>query len=146
MRVIKELLYKYREKITFLVAGIMTTLCAWTSYAIFIHMGYGINISNIVSWIIAVIFAYIVNKIFVFQKYGWGVTQLLKEIIAFVSSRLVTGAIEIISVPLLIEIGITQSFLSIDGFWAKFIAGLLPLVLNYILGKRAVFKVKETNR
>lgn len=141
---IKEVLRQQREKITYLVAGVFTSLTSWGSYAAFIYIGCGINISNIASWIVTVLFSYIVNKTFVFQKPGWGITQILKEVTTYISSRLITGAIEIASVPILLYMGVTQSFFQIEGFWAKFLAGLLPLILNYIIGKKAVFKNQST--
>ena len=110
----------------------------------FLRIWCNINISNIASWIVTVSFSYIINKIFVFQKPGWKVVQVLKEMIVFISSRLFTGAIEIASVPSLLWVGVTQSFLQVEGFWAKFLSGLLPLVLNYILGKRVVFRKQST--
>lgn len=140
---IRDVFQQYREKISYLVAGVMTTLVAWSSYALFIYAGYSINVSNIFSWMIAVTFAYLVNKIFVFQTAGWGISQVLKEAVAFIGSRLATGIIEIALVPILVWLGITQSLLGIEGFYAKFIAGLLPLVINYILGKKVVFHMKN---
>ena len=140
---IKDVLRHQREKISYLIAGGFTSLVSWGSYAMFIFMGCGINISNIMSWIIAVIFSYIVNKIYVFQKPGWKVKQVVKEGVAYISSRLLTGAVEIASVPILLWMGITQSLFQIEGFWAKFLAGLLPLMLNYFIGKWAIFNKRS---
>lgn len=142
-QMIKDIFRQYREKLSYVVAGAMTSLIAWGTYAFFIYAECSINVSNILSWIIAVLFSYLINKVFVFQASAWKISQVFKEITTFVSSRLLTGAIEIISVPFFIWLGITQSFAGIEGFGAKFLAGLLPLVMNYVLGKGAVFRVRK---
>lgn len=141
---IGHIIQRYPEKLSYLIAGGLTSLVSWGTYAGFVTLGCGINASNVLSWVLAVIFAYLTNKVFVFRARGWGARQVCAEFVAFVSGRLVTGAIELGSVPVLLWLGVTQSLFQIEGFWAKFIAGLLPLVLNYIIGKRAVFREKRS--
>lgn len=140
---IKNIGKTYREQIFYLFFGGLTSLTSWSTYAGFVLLSCGINGSNVLSWITTTLFAYVMNKLFVFRCPGWSWKQVLREVSTFVSARLVSGAIEIASVPVLLHLGITQSVWGIDGFTAKFLAGIFPLILNYFMSKKAVFLRKE---
>jgi len=65
---------------------------------------------NAVSWVAATLFAFITNKLWVFMSKSLQPSVLLKEFILFVSTRLGTGAFEVIAVPGLVRLGLDQAF------------------------------------
>ena len=150
---IKKLWDKFHEIIMYLVFGVLTTVVSWVSYAVFTTFiptisFWGITIdltttSNVLSWSCAVVFAYITNKIWVFESKSWKPSVAFKEFWLFVSSRLVTGVIEWVGLPLLIKIGFDQSILGIEGMLAKILVSVIVVILNYVLSKLFIFKNKE---
>ena len=111
MDTIKTYLTKYREVISYLFWGVMTTVVSWGSYSIFVLLlqrqtqsvtltgidtsSIVVAIANVLSWICAVIFAYITNKLWVFQSKSFQVSVVLPELAKFLSARIVTGLLEI---------------------------------------------------
>lgn len=139
----KNIVKAYREQISYLFFGGLTSLVSWSTYAGFVLLNCGVNGSNVLSWITTTLFAYVMNKLFVFRCPGWSWKQVLREVTTFISARLFSGAIEIASVPVLLYLGVTQTVFGIEGFAAKFLAGIFPLILNYFMSKKAVFLRKE---
>ncbi len=135
----------------YLIFGVLTTLVSWGSYALFeIILGTVIansivlsSVANVLSWIFAVLFAYITNKLWVFESKSFKAEVLFKEIATFVGSRLATGVLEWVGVPLLMIIGLNQSIFGIEGMLAKVIVSVVVVILNYILSKLFVFKNKK---
>lgn len=77
---IKELMKKYRELITYVFWGGMTTVVNYIVYfACTKLLGIEYLISNVIAWVVAVIFAFWVNKIYVFQSYGRDKKTMLHE-------------------------------------------------------------------
>lgn len=146
---IKQLFVKYKEIISYLFWGVMTTVVSWGSYSIFILLlpesDYEVTLANILSWICAVLFAFVTNKVWVFNSKSWEPSLVLKELWKFVASRLASGAFEMVSVPLLVKIGLNQKLFGIDGLPAKIIVGVVVVILNYVLSKLLVFKNKKAD-
>ncbi|MBR3645620.1 MAG: GtrA family protein [Lachnospiraceae bacterium] len=156
---------KSREIIMYLIVGGATTVVSWVTYAIaesnldagkfiskfiktFTHLKISstsieIFLAGIISWIIAVLFAYFTNKIFVFESKNWKPDYVLDEIFLFVSSRLATGAFEIIMVPILVAIGLNQTIFGIEGFLSKIVVSVFVVIANYVLSKLYVFNREE---
>ncbi len=147
---IKKLFDKYREIIMYLIFGVLTTLVAWVSYAIFTKVipeisFAGITIAhttsaNVLSWICGVIFAYVTNKIWVFESKSWKPSVAFKELWQFVASRLITGFIEWFGLPLLIHIGFDYALFGVDGMLAKILVSVIVVILNYVFSKLLIFK------
>ena len=151
---LKRLVRKYREIISYLFWGVMTTVVSWVTYSIFVSIFHtaaeisvfkfsfslDIALANILSWICAVSFAFVTNKMFVFQSKSWRPHTAWPELWKFVSARLVTGIIEIIAVPALVGFGLDQEILGIAGSWAKVIVSIVVIILNYIFSKLFVFR------
>ena len=151
---LKRLLRKYREIISYLFWGVMTTVVSWVTYSIFVSIFHtaaeisvfkfsfslDIALANILSWICAVSFAFITNKMFVFRSKSWKPHTAWPELWKFVSARLVTGIIEIIAVPALVGFGLDQEIFGIAGSWAKVIVSVVVIILNYIFSKLFVFR------
>ncbi len=151
MEKIKGLFLKYKEIIMYLIFGVLTTLVSWGSYALFeILFGTFIansivlsTVANVLSWICAVLFAFITNKLWVFESKSFKADVIFKEMTSFVGSRLATGVLEWVGVPLLMLIGLNQSIFGIEGMLAKVVVSVVVVILNYILSKLFVFKNKK---
>ena len=151
---LRKLLHKYREIISYLFWGVMTTLVNWISYSLFVKflqtskvitilsftVSLNIALANILSWFFAVSFAFVTNKIFVFQSRSWKSNIFWPELWKFFSARIVTGIIEIIAVPALVGFGLDQEIFGIAGSWAKVIVSVVVIILNYIFSKLFVFR------
>lgn len=151
---VKELYKKHREIITYIIFGALTTAVSFISYSLFVLLfnalglwsvmvlgaTLSVNLANLISWVCAVLFAFITNKLWVFESKSFEKSVALPEFVKFVSSRIATGVLEIVLVPFLIWIGLSQSLLGIDGLIAKLIVTVLVIILNYILSKLLIFK------
>ncbi len=151
MKKLKGLFLKYKEIIMYLIFGVLTTLVSWGSYALFeIIFGTIIansivlsSVANVLSWICAVLFAFITNKLWVFESKSFKSDVIFKEMATFVGSRLATGVLEWVGVPLLMLIGLNQSIFGIEGMVAKVVVSVVVVILNYVLSKLFVFKNKK---
>lgn len=150
MTKIKELLIKYKEIITYIIFGGLTTLVNWFVYTVLVKISPNnideiiwITISNAAAWVAGVLFAFITNKIWVFESKSFALKVVLKELISFVLARALTGVLEIFGVPLLVKLGLNQTIFGIDGMVAKLIVSVVVVILNYIFSKLIVFKNKN---
>lgn len=135
---------KYREIILYVIFGAATTAINWIVYTVCIKVfSLEMTLSNALAWIIAVLFAFVTNKIFVFESKDKSLGTILKEGVSFFGSRVATGVLEIFLPTLLFKIGLNQSFLGIDGFWAKAFVSVLVIILNYVFSKLIVFRKKK---
>lgn len=139
MKKIKELFFKYKEVIMYLIFGVLTTIVSIASY--FLLTAYilkennqlHIQTANVISWILALVFAYITNKKYVFDS-----KQKQKgEFFKFAMSRISTLILEII----IMYLGV--SLLKQNDKIIKIIAQVLVIVSNYILSKLFVFRAKK---
>ena len=138
---IKALCQKYRELIVYFITGCLTTLVNWAAYALFVRIfGWNVAVSNALAWVVAVIFAYVTNKLWVFRSFNWEIRFVLREALLFVSARILTGIFEIVSVPLLVNLGLDQPLLGVKGMWAKVLVSVVVMVLNYVFSKLIVFR------
>ena len=143
METIKTLYRKYRELIVYFITGVLTTLVNWAAYALCVRtFGWSVAVSNAVAWVVAVLFAYVTNKLWVFRSFSWEPRLVLKEAALFVSARILTGVFEIVSVPLLVNLGLDASLLGVKGMWAKILVSVVVMVLNYVFSKLIVFRKK----
>ncbi len=150
----KKLWDKFHEFIMYMIFGAATTIVSFGSYAIFEtvvpHISFfGITIAhttsaNVLSWICAVLFAFVTNKLWVFESKSWRPSVAVKELGLFVSSRLATGVIEWVGLPLLINIGVDQVIFGVEGMLAKILVSVIVILLNYVFSKLFIFKRKKT--
>ncbi|MDE6469827.1 MAG: GtrA family protein [Eubacterium sp.] len=152
----KELWKKYKEIITYVIFGVLTTVVSWGSYTVFVEMlSMKVFVGNLLSWVCAIVFAYITNKLWVFESKSWKPSVIGKEIVTFVASRGVTGVIEIVCVPLLAKTGFDNLFYGIlekmnisigilftDGIYSKIFLSVVVVILNYFFSKFIIFKNK----
>lgn len=144
MKKIEDLIKKYWEIVSYLFWGCMSTVVSWGSYSIFVlafdEWEVKIAAANLLSWMCAVLFAYVTNKLWVFKSKSLSLKVVLPEAAKFFSARIVTGIFEIVSVPLLVEFGLNQSILGIDGMAAKVLVSVVVVILNYLFSKLFIFK------
>ena len=129
-----------REVIMYLIFGALTTLVSWGSYALFVHLGIDINVSNAMSWVCGVLFAFTTNKWFVFLSRSTTIKTLVYELGSFFGARIVTGIVAIVLFPILYNLGLNQSLFNTDGFLAKIITSFVEIVLNWLFSKYIVFR------
>ncbi len=153
----KDFWKKYKEIITYIIFGVLTTVVSWGSYIIFVEkLLMSVAVGNFLSWVCAVIFAYITNKIWVFESKSWRAGVIFKEIVSFVASRGITGVIEIVCVPLLAKTGFDNIFYNIaektglemkilytDGIYSKVALAVIVVIVNYFLSKFIIFKNRK---
>lgn len=143
-----KLYRSHKQPIDYLFWGGMTTLVSWGSYSLFVLSLQSQALSdsalvfwaNCGSWVCAVLFAFVTNKLWVFNSKSWAGQVVLGEFTKFTSSRLVTGAFEMIAVPGLVALGLNQSILGIEGMVSKVLVSVIVVILNYIASKLFVFK------
>lgn len=139
-----ELYKKYREMISYAFWGAATTGVSWISYTLFAgYIDMSIAVANVLSWICAILFAFVVNKMWVFQSKKWCASVLVREFCLFISARLATGVIEIVMVPLLVNVGLNQSIFGVKGALSKILVSVVVILLNYVFSKFFVFKSVE---
>ena len=152
---------KLKEIIIYIFYGVLATIVSWGSYAIFekyLHLG--IIPSNTLSWTLAMVFAFFTNKLRVFKSKSFEPKLVVREFISFAASRGVTGAIELIGVPLLANAGFDKPFFSLvhtfglekigvlltDGIYSKISISVIIVVLNYVFSKLIVFRKAKPDK
>ncbi|MEE1003307.1 MAG: GtrA family protein [Acutalibacteraceae bacterium] len=150
----KNIFLKHKEIILYVIFGVLTTLVGWGSYVLSVDfIGLSVFVSSIVSWVCGVVFAFVTNKIWVFESRSWKPAVMGKELVTFVSSRAITGVIEVFGVPLLESTGFDNIFYNIarnlnlslgvcytKGIYSKLSLSVIVVILNYIFSKLFVFK------
>jgi putative flippase GtrA len=123
-----------REVITYLVAGVLTTVVNYIVYYIFCNMmGIPNLIANAIAWIAAVLFAYIVNDIWVFQSKKHSLIGELQQLGKFLGARIVSFLIEETGMFVLIDV------MKFNNLIIKGVLAVIVILLNYIFSKLFVF-------
>ncbi len=149
MEKLKALFEKYREIISYIFWGVMTTAVSFITYCLFtllftafLDTRAAVFISNALSWVCAVLFAFVTNKLWVFNSKSFKKAIVLPEFLKFLSSRIATGVIEMAGLPLLVYLGLGGALFGIEGLAAKIIINVIVIVLNYVFSKLIIFKKK----
>ncbi len=134
----KALLEKYREVISYIFWGVMTTLVNYVVYFICTKaLGIEYLISNVIAWFLSVLFAFWVNKVYVFRSYEKDAKTMVREFGTFVSARVLSGVLETGMLALFVE---TMHF---NDSVVKIAASVLVVIINYVLSKLIIFKKQE---
>ena len=149
MKKIKTLFIKYKEIITYIIFGILTTLVNFFAFWIFTKI-FGGNlylVNNAIAWVVGVVFAYVTNKLFVFESKSWDLKLITKEITGFLGARIFSFLVEeggmflFISVLDLGEKSLDLLGFTITGqFMVKILLAVIVVVLNYVFSKFIIFK------
>ena len=134
---IGELFKKYREQISYLFFGVMTTLVNWVSYYLFAYLVFGSfdidkSVSKAIAVVIAVIFAFVVNKLFVFESKTN--EHIFREIVTFVGARAFSAVIEVGGFKLFVDM------LNYNDTLVNIAVSVFVVLLNYVLSKFLIFK------
>ena len=132
---IRPLLCKYREIISYVFWGAMTTAVNYVTYLLLTE---GLQIyyltSNVIAWAVSVLFAYFVNKLFVFQSKTWAWRVALRELWQMVAARLFSLGLEIAIMWFFVDT------LHCNHLVVKFLANVVVVIVNYVLSKFIIFK------
>lgn len=144
----REKLAAYREQLSYLFFGVLTTL---VNYGMFwalnrLWQGRLVLLANLLTFLAATAFAFLTNKAFVFRSRDWRPSLLLRQAGAFAAARLFAFGLE--------EAGLYLAayILRLDRFWvgpvdgvmaAKVLLSILAVVLNYFFSKFWVFSKKN---
>ena len=136
----REMLKKYREQISYLIVGGLTTAVSLLTYYLctktFLNPEVPLQLqaANVISWICAVAFAYVTNRRYVFRSRAENKVQ---EAAKFVLSRVTTLLMEMA----IMWLGVTA--LGINDRIVKLVAQVIIILANYVLSKLLVFRKKE---
>ncbi|MGL4874092.1 MAG: GtrA family protein, partial [Clostridium sp.] len=93
----KNLLSKYKEGISYIIFGVLTTL---VNFIVYFFCSRFLNLpllpSNFIAWFLSVLFAFLTNKFFVFNSKTTNIPTFLKEAFDFTLSRALTGALDML--------------------------------------------------
>lgn len=135
--IIRSLVKKYWDVLTYLIFGVLTTVVNYAVYLpVYNLLGLSASVSNCIAWVVAVAFAFLTNKPFVFKSHDWSKQTVIPELTKFISCRIASGAAE--TVILLVSVDI----LHWNGNIWKLVTQVLVVVLNYFGSKLLVFRKK----
>ncbi len=136
---LKELIYKYKEVISYIAFGVATTIVNFVVFFICKDMlGIDYKISNAISWFLSVLFAFFTNKYFVFGSKHDDLGSFVREILLFYWYRILSFVIDMALMILMIEV------LNISDFWSKMATQVAVVVLNYFFSKFFIFNKKTS--
>lgn len=139
-----SLIKKYKEIITYLVFGVMTTAVNFIVYSLCVGaLSIEMTASNAIAWVVAVAFAFVTNKLFVFGSRTRSVSGVAYEAFTFVGARLLSGVLEVFCPTMLVFIGLDAQLFGVDGFVAKVVVSVVVIILNYVFSKLIVFRKKK---
>ena len=121
MERLRELFIKYRELLSYLFFGVLTTVVNYVSYLLLAPF---------------FAFAYLTNRRWVFRSQAKGAAAILREAGSFVGARLISGVI---------DVGIMWVFADRLGFNDKLVklaSNVFVVIFNYIASKLIIFRKK----
>lgn len=131
---LKALFIKYREVISYLFFGVLTTVVNYAVYLLAAPFFNTTTIPTAIAWVLAVIFAYVTNRIFVFHSQAKGSKALLWEILTFFGARVLSG---------IVDVGFMWVFADRLGFndkLMKLVSNVFVVIFNYIASKLIIFR------
>lgn len=135
MRKIIDLIVKHKGFIFYGIFGVLSTLINWGVYFLCYQIIHIPNVpSTIIAWILSVSVAFITNKVWAFESKSFEKKLFLREAITFFSSRLATGALDVLIMFITVDVMKWNSIL-----W-KMISNVIVIIINYIFMKFVVFK------
>ena len=152
---IKKLFIKYKELITYVIFGVLTTLVNFFAFWIFTKI-FGEDlylVNNAIAWVVGVVFAYVTNKLFVFESKSWDLKLIAKEITGFLGARIFSFLVEESGMFLFVSVlGLGESSLTLLGFTitgqfiVKILLAVIVVVMNYVFSKFFIFKSSENRK
>ena len=134
MKKLRTFLGRYRELISYVFWGVMTTAVNYVSYTLLTEVLRIYYLTGtVIAWIISVLFAYFVNKLFVFRSREWG-RKALRELWQMTASRLFSLGLEMAIMWCFVDL------LRCPHLAVKLCANVLVVIVNYALSKWVIFK------
>ena len=136
MERLRELFIKYRELLSYLFFGVLTTVVNYVSYLLLAPFFGTTTIPTAIAWVLSVAFAYLTNRRWVFRSQAKGAAAVLREAGSFVGARLISGVI---------DVGIMWVFTDRLGFNDKLVklaSNVFVVIFNYIASKLIIFRKK----
>ncbi|MBO7249669.1 MAG: GtrA family protein [Clostridia bacterium] len=166
----RELLRKYKEIISYLFFGVLTTVVGWAVYFAVLLFGKaacGIpaevtsgakylavyTAAQVIQWIAAVLFAYFTNRAWVFTSADKE-AKILPQLTKFAGGRLLTFGVDFLvtyfgalllsaMIPAWSSAEIFGRTLNLNEIGAKVTAAVIVIISNYFISKLFVFKEKK---
>ncbi|MBD5130942.1 MAG: GtrA family protein [Ruminococcaceae bacterium] len=158
---------KHKEIILYFVFGIGTTIISMVSYylcrVIFPDeesvpkwLAWIFNITShlgiesktalpvIISWFLSVTFAFLTNRVYVFNSTANTVGKFIVEALKLYASRIATLFVDLLIMFLLVDLPGLHN--AVYEFCAKVFSNVVVLILNYILSKIFVFRMKKSKK
>ncbi len=123
-----------RETILYGIVGVGTSILNVVLFHILVKSGIEYKISNIITLIVVKVTAYVCNKNIVFRSHADSFAGLVKEIGRFIIARGATMLIDYYGLIILVE------YIHVPKLLGKCFVTVLVIVLNYVIGKKHVFK------
>ena len=137
---IKALFIKYRELISYVFFGGLTTVVSFGSYFVLNLIGVNYLVSQVISWILAVAFAYVTNKKYVFDNKNSSKQGLIVQILMFYGSRLFSFGVETLLLTGMVS-GLGQ-----NENLSKVVVSVIKVILNYFTSKLIVFRKNKSDK
>ena len=132
---IRGLCRQYRELLSYLVFGVLTTAVNYLSYLVISPFFTYTGVPTVIAWLLSVIFAYLTNRRFVFQSKARG-KAVLKEAGSFFRARVMSGVMDVIIMAVFAD------WVGFDDRMVKLASNVLVVIFNYIASKLVVFRKK----
>lgn len=163
----REFCKKHKEIILYFVFGVGTTIISMVSYYlcrvifpnedsvpkwlawifnITSHLGIESNtaLPVIISWFLSVTFAFLTNRVYVFNSTANTVGKFIVEALKLYASRIATLFVDLLIMFLLVDLPGIHNV--IYEFCAKVFSNIIVLILNYILSKIFVFRMRKSKK
>ena len=132
---IRGLCRQYRELLSYLVFGVLTTAVNYLSYLVISPFFTYTGVPTVIAWLLSVIFAYLTNRRFVFQSKSRG-KAVLKEAGSFFTARVMSGVMDVIIMAVFAD------WVGFDDRVVKLASNVLVVIFNYVASKLVVFRKK----
>ena len=170
MKKILALMQKYREIITYLIFGVLTTFVGWAVYFGVMYLGKAMlgmpadetsggkyfalyTVAQIIQWVAAVLFAYFTNRKWVFTAAERNASTL-RQLGVFAAGRVATFGLDYIityfgtlalaaMLPALNSVALIGREFNLNEIGAKVVAAVIVIIGNYVFSKLFVFKNKK---
>lgn len=137
-KILKKLINKETKLYT--IFGILTSIENVLMFDILVRLGMAYRIANIITLITVKLTAYLCNKNFVFKSHCKNFLELLMEFGRFVFWRGATMLLDYFGLIFLVEI------VNMPKLIGKIIMTVFVIAVNYVTGKKHVFKNQPKNQ
>ncbi|MBO5292263.1 MAG: GtrA family protein [Lachnospiraceae bacterium] len=119
------------------IGGGSVTVINFALYTLLVACSVKYTVANVIALVVSKTWGYFINKFYIFRSHTHGIRETLEELLRFVAARGFTGLVDYLGVVFLVEI------LKVNELFSKYFIVVLIIILNYVLGKKAVFVKKE---